>query len=78
MLSAKLKIEVEKLYIIETIVKLRNTKSSPGKNKILETLVKQIAENLGSNNYELNVKSIEAIHQIFTILGSSCNQKIIE
>jgi hypothetical protein len=59
MLSAKLKIEVEKLYIVETISKLNDqVPCSPGKGKILEQLTKQIAENLGSNNYDLNVRSI--------------------
>lgn len=59
MLSAKLKIEVEKLFIVETISKLnQGGQCSVEKAKILEQLTKQIAENLGSNNYDLNVKSI--------------------
>jgi hypothetical protein len=52
MLSAKLKIEVEKLYIVETLFKLKATAHcSPEKAKILELITKQLAENLGSNNY---------------------------
>lgn len=58
-LSAKLKIEVEKLSIVETLLRLRaGTVCSPEKAKVLETITKQVADNLGSNNYELNVKSI--------------------
>lgn len=79
MLSAKLKIEVEKLPIVQTLLRLQPTpKCSPEKAKILEALTKQVAENLGSNNYDLNVKSIEAINQSLGILGAAFSQKSLQ
>lgn len=40
----------------------------------METITKQVADNLGSNNYELNVKSIEAINQALAIVGGKFSQ----
>ena len=79
MLSAKLKIEVEKLFIVETISRLNQAgQCSAEKAKILEQLTKQIAENLGSNNYDLNVKSIETISKILAIIGNKYSEKSLQ
>lgn len=51
MLSAKLKIDVEKLPIVETLSRLKEGAASAEKAKILELLIKQLADNIGSNNY---------------------------
>jgi hypothetical protein len=45
---------------------------------VLELLTKQVADNLGSNNYELNVKSIEAINQALGILGGKLSDKSMQ
>lgn len=45
--------------IVETLLRLQPSQvCSAEKARILEGLIKQVADNLGSNNYELNVKSM--------------------
>jgi hypothetical protein len=58
-LAHKLKIEVEKIYIVNTLTYF--SKEQPlGKEVVaaLENVVRQCAENLGSANFELNLKAI--------------------
>jgi hypothetical protein len=62
------------------MTKLKAGQCGPAKSKskILESVLKQMADNLGSNNYELNAKTIQAVHNILTILGNNCTQKVVE
>lgn len=58
-LTQKLKIEVEKLYLIETLNKLqKNRQLTLETCQALEGVIRQVADNLGSNNFELNLKSV--------------------
>jgi hypothetical protein len=64
-MAQKLKIEVEKLYLIETLNRLQ--KQGPlslNTCQALESVIRQVAENLGSNNFELNLKSVECIDRL--------------
>lgn len=78
MLSAKLKIDVEKLPIVETLSRLREGTASAEKVKVLEMLIKQLADNIGSNNYELNLKSIETINKFLSIIDKKLSDKSIQ
>lgn len=78
MLSAKLKIDVEKLPIVETLSRLREGAASAEKVKVLELLIKQLADNIGSNNYELNLKSIETINKFLSIIDKKLSDKSIQ
>lgn len=78
MLSAKYKIEIDKIYIIEVLIRMRdNYMHSKNKNMILETLIKQVAEHLGSTNYELNAKSIMAINKMLPIVWQHMSKHIV-
>ena len=77
-LSAKYKIEVDKLYILEVLIRLRgNQVYSKKKNAVLEVLIKQTSENLGSTNYELNAKTITAIHKMLSLVWEQVNKKTV-
>jgi hypothetical protein len=78
-LSQKLKIEVEKLYLIETLNALKSTVPlAADSGKALEGVIRQISDNLGSINFELNIKSIQAIDNLLEVLGKGSNFKLLE
>lgn len=44
----------------------------------VEGIIRQLAENIGSNVFELNLKSIETIDLLLAIMGNYCGTKIME
>ena len=78
-LAHKLKIEVEKIYIIETLKCFGKQQSvNSDVHRSLENVIRQCSENLGSSNYELNIKAVETIDHLLEIMGSKCPPKLME
>ena len=44
----------------------------------LENVIKQCAENLGSTNFELNMKSIQTIDHLLSVIVKDCSPKLME
>ena len=78
-LAQKLKIEVEKIYIVDTLACF-------GKEQVLnkdvirsvEGAIRQTAESLGSSNYELNMKVVQTIDHLLGFLARDCSIKLME
>jgi len=72
LLAHKLKIEVEKVYIVVTLSKFREQTLGKDGIQAVEGVVRQAAESLGSSNYELNQRVIETIDRLLSVLGQMC------
>ena len=68
-ISGKYKVEIDKLYLVEVLMRVKDNRvRSQKKSKVLETLIRQISENLGSTNYEMNSKTITAIDRMLPLV----------
>ena len=72
LLAHKLKIEVEKVYIVVTLSKFREQTLGKDGIQAVEGVVRQAAESLGSSNCELNQRVIETIDRLLSVLGQMC------
>ena len=77
-LAHKLKIEVEKVYIVTSLAKFREQILSRDAGHAIEGVVKQCAESLGSTNYELNQRVIETIDRLLFVLKNQCSVKLMQ
>lgn len=79
-INAKLKIEIEKTYIFEQLSRINGGLSIEGGSltKAAQNLLNQSSESLGSANFDLNQKAVEATFKLVSILKDGVTPRIAE
>ena len=54
-----------------------NRMSSKKKCEVLQSLIRQVSDNLGSTNYEINSKTQQAVEKMLPLVWTSLPQKAL-